>query len=122
MCERWHEDRRDRRCRGRRRVVGRCSSLCPSSQRTGDLPRPLVVDRCHAEQGVGRILLERAYAEAIERGIGPIRLDCWAGGDQRLIRYYERAGFVRTERFFLPKVLNGWEGQVLVRRVQTGLI
>jgi hypothetical protein len=34
-----------------------------------------------------------------------------------MIRYYERAGFTRADRFTLPHVLDRWEGQVLVRRV-----
>lgn len=77
-----------------------------------------VVDRRHAGQGIGRILLDHACSEAAERGIGLIRLDCWAGGNQELIQYYERAGFIRAECFVLPHILDGWKGQVLVRRVK----
>jgi GNAT superfamily N-acetyltransferase len=47
-------------------------------------------------QGVGSLLLEHARAETRRRGIGLLRVDCWAGGDRRLVRYYENAGFTPT--------------------------
>ncbi len=77
----------------------------------------LVVDRRHAGRGVGRAMLDAAGREAAERGARRLRLDCWAGGDQALVRYYERAGFSRTEQISLPAVAGGWEGAVLARRI-----
>jgi hypothetical protein len=39
-------------------------------------------------------------------------LDCYAGDDGKLVRFYESAGFTRTELFDV----NGWPGQLLERR------
>jgi GNAT superfamily N-acetyltransferase len=47
-------------------------------------------------QGVGTLLLEHARAETRKRNIGLLRVDCWAGGDRRLVGYYENAGFTPT--------------------------
>jgi ribosomal protein S18 acetylase RimI-like enzyme len=71
-----------------------------------------VTDRALSGHGVGRALLDRAAAEAVERGTPLLRVDCWAGGDGALVRYYERAGFTRTERFTVGE----WQGQILIRR------
>jgi GNAT superfamily N-acetyltransferase len=76
-----------------------------------------VVDRRHAGRGVGQALLAAAEREAAERGARQLRLDCWAGGDQALVRYYERAGFTRTEQISLPAVQGGWQGAVLTRPI-----
>ncbi len=77
----------------------------------------LVVDRRHAGRGVGQLMLDAAGREAAERGARQLRLDCWAGGGQALVRYYERAGFTRTGQVSLPAVAGGWEGVVLTRRI-----
>jgi GNAT superfamily N-acetyltransferase len=77
----------------------------------------LVTDREHAGRGIGRALLRYACAEAIAQGATQLRLDCWAGGDQALVRYYERAGFTPTERFTVPGPLGDWEGQILVQHL-----
>jgi ribosomal protein S18 acetylase RimI-like enzyme len=70
-----------------------------------------VTDRALSGRGVGRALLDRAAAEAVARGTPLLRVDCWAGGDGALVRYYERAGFTPTERF----TVGDWHGQVLAR-------
>jgi hypothetical protein len=41
-------------------------------------------------------------------------VDCYAGDDGGLVRYYERHGFVRTETYVGK---DDWPGQVLARRV-----
>ena len=61
-------------------------------------------------------MLDAALEEAAERGVRQLRLDCWVGGDQALVRYYERAGFTVTGRITLSHVRGGWEGAVLTRR------
>lgn len=73
-----------------------------------------VVDRRHAGFGVGRALLDRACAEAAGQRAAVLRLDCWAGGDGALVRYYERAGFTPAGRF---TVAGNWPGQILIRRL-----
>jgi GNAT superfamily N-acetyltransferase len=74
----------------------------------------LVVDRVRAGRGIGRALLDYAVAESRQRGVRQLRLDCWAGGDQSLVRYYLRAGFSPAGRFTLA---NGWPGMLLTRAV-----
>ncbi|GAB3369821.1 hypothetical protein H5411_30485 [Amycolatopsis echigonensis] len=58
-------------------------------------------------------LLEYSMDEAKRRGIDLVRVDCWAGGDGDLPRYYESQGFKPTEQF----TVDGWLGQVLEQRV-----
>ncbi|MEV6912611.1 GNAT family N-acetyltransferase [Amycolatopsis sp. NPDC051071] len=72
----------------------------------------LLTSRRFAGHRVGSRLVEFALAEARERGIGLVRVDCWAGGDGDLQRYYESQGFKPTERFDV----NGWIGQVFEQR------
>jgi GNAT superfamily N-acetyltransferase len=43
--------------------------------------------------GIGAKLLEAVRTETIARGISLLRVDCWAGGDRKLVSYYEQAGF-----------------------------
>ncbi|WP_189239472.1 GNAT family N-acetyltransferase [Planomonospora parontospora] len=75
--------------------------------------RCLVVDRRFPGRGVGAALLERARAEAAERGIPLVRVDCYAGDDGRLVKYYESQGFTRTE----PFTVGEWPGQLLEMRL-----
>jgi GNAT superfamily N-acetyltransferase len=88
----------------------------PSYVRAADEPEvyveAFITDRRYAGRGVGRALLDRAVAEAVASGTSLLRVDCWAGGDGALVRYYERAGFTPTERF----TVGDWPGQVLIRR------
>ncbi|WUH97050.1 GNAT family N-acetyltransferase [Spirillospora sp. NBC_00431] len=77
----------------------------------------LVIDRRVAGLGVGKALLDQARAEAAERGIDLLRVQCWAGGDQGLVRYYERAGFVQSGRI-KSAAFGGWEGAILSQRLQ----
>jgi len=75
--------------------------------------RLLVSDRRYAGRGIGAALLAHAADAARRAGVGLLRVDCWAGGGGRLVAYYERQGFTRTERFLAGE----WPGQVLARRV-----
>lgn len=61
---------------------------------------------------IGARLLELAGEMARERGALMLRVDCWADSPA-LVKYYERHGFVRADRFNL----NGWRGQILSRQV-----
>ncbi|MFF5205085.1 GNAT family N-acetyltransferase [Streptosporangium sp. NPDC000396] len=76
----------------------------------------LVIDQRFHGRGVGSALLERAPAEAAEQGISLIRVDCYAGDDGRLVKYYESQGFTRTETFTVKE----WPGQVLEMRLPAG--
>ncbi|GAA3164478.1 GNAT family N-acetyltransferase [Nonomuraea roseoviolacea] len=74
----------------------------------------LVVDRRFPGRGVGAALLDRALAEAGERGAEVLRVDCYAGGDGRLVRWYEEWGFEREA----PFTVGEWPGMVLRRPVR----
>ncbi|CAM02949.1 acetyltransferase (GNAT) family protein [Saccharopolyspora erythraea NRRL 2338] len=75
--------------------------------------RLLLTSRRLRGRGIGTALLEHARGQATRRRIGLLRVDCWAGGDGRLVRYYVEAGFSPTERFDR----DGWPGQVLEQRL-----
>jgi GNAT superfamily N-acetyltransferase len=63
-------------------------------------------------RGTGRALLDAAWERARGAGLRLQRVDCYAGDDGKLVRFYESAGFTRTE----PFEVNGWPGQLLERR------
>lgn len=44
-------------------------------------------------QGIGQRLIQLARDRTIAEGINLLRVDCWAGGDRRLVAYYEGQGF-----------------------------
>ena len=75
--------------------------------------RLLITSRRFAGQRIGGRLIEYALDEARRRGIDLVRVDCWAGGDGELQRYYESQGFKPTVRFTVEE----WVGQVLEQRL-----
>lgn len=58
----------------------------------------LLVRGGYGGRNVGGRLLDHARAQARERGIPLVRVDCWSGGDGKLVRYYEGQGFTPTVR------------------------
>ncbi|GLW27996.1 GCN5 family N-acetyltransferase [Actinoplanes regularis] len=77
----------------------------------------LVTDRDHAGEGVGGRLLAYARSLALAAGVSLLRVDCYAGDDQALVRYYEGQGFTATQRFTVPQGDTRWPGQVLEQRL-----
>lgn len=75
--------------------------------------RLLLTSRKRAGHGLGSALLDYARAQARQRSIDLVRVDCWAGAEGRLIAYYVRNGFTPTERFDVK----GWPGQILEDRL-----
>ncbi|WP_435974700.1 GNAT family N-acetyltransferase [Streptomyces sp. Qhu_M48] len=75
--------------------------------------RLLATDARFHGHGVGAALLAHAEEETRRQGVSLLRVDCFAGSEGRLVAYYEGRGFTRTETF----AVDGWEGQVLERRV-----
>lgn len=75
----------------------------------------LASDRRFKGHGVGSALLAHAAEETRRAGISLLRVDCYAGDDGKLVRYYESNGFVRTETYTVGE--HQWPGQVLARRV-----
>ncbi|HKS44815.1 MAG TPA: hypothetical protein VJT49_06795 [Amycolatopsis sp.] len=60
----------------------------------------MLTSRAHAGCGIGSALLDFARAEALRREIGLLRIDCWSGGDGKLVEYHRRQGFTPTVRIF----------------------
>ncbi|MCH5675881.1 GNAT family N-acetyltransferase [Streptomyces gilvus] len=73
----------------------------------------LASDRRFKGHGIGSALLAHAAEETRRAGISLLRVDCYAGGDGRLVRYYESNGFARTQTYGGER----WPGQVLARRL-----
>jgi GNAT superfamily N-acetyltransferase len=63
--------------------------------------------------GAGSHLLDEIARRARKLGCSHLRVDCWGGGDRRLVSYYERAGFHPTDIYDH----DGWPGQVLEKIV-----
>jgi GNAT superfamily N-acetyltransferase len=76
--------------------------------------RLLITDRKWAGKGIGKRLLDHARHLAIQAGILLLRVDCYAGGDGKLVRYYESQGFERSESL---KLEGHWPCQVLIQRL-----
>ncbi|MEU3887842.1 GNAT family N-acetyltransferase [Streptomyces sp. NPDC029041] len=75
----------------------------------------LASDRRYKGHGVGSALLDHAAQETRRAGVSLLRVDCYAGDDGKLVRYYEANGFTRTLAFTVGE--NKWPGQLLARRV-----
>ncbi|MFD2471005.1 GNAT family N-acetyltransferase [Amycolatopsis silviterrae] len=94
-------------------ILGQAMPYAPQVDEPELYVRLLITSRRFAGHRVGSRLLEHAVAEAKRRGVDLVRVDCWAGGDGDLPRYYQRQGFTPTEQF----TVDGWLGQVLEQRV-----
>ncbi|MFB7665147.1 GNAT family N-acetyltransferase [Kitasatospora sp. NPDC056138] len=79
--------------------------------------RNLVTDRSRKGSGIGAALIADALAEARRRGIGLVRVDCYADGDRRLVGQYLELGFTPTETFEVEQPSGLWRGQILEIRV-----
>ncbi|MFJ7904552.1 GNAT family N-acetyltransferase [Streptomyces sp. NPDC096198] len=78
----------------------------------------LVTDRDLTGRGVGRALVDDACAQAVRRGIGLLRTDCY-DGDGALVRHYQRLGFRPAEsiRVYRSGTADTWPCRVLEMRV-----
>ena len=94
-------------------VLGEAPDHAPPTDRPEVYVVLLVAGRGPAARGVGSALLDHARTVAQDRGVERVRLDCFAGGDQSLVRYYEANGFSRLGTF----EVGTWPGQVLTCEV-----
>ncbi|GLW55281.1 GNAT family N-acetyltransferase [Kitasatospora phosalacinea] len=78
--------------------------------------RWLVTDPAHRGAGIGAALVAEARRRARGRGVGLLRVDCYAGGGGRLVAQYERLGFTRTASFTEDRPTGPWPGQLLELR------
>jgi GNAT superfamily N-acetyltransferase len=78
----------------------------------------LVTDHDYAGRGIGGRLLDHARTLAREAGASLVRVDCYAGDDQALVRFYEGQGFRRVAPFSVELVDDRvWPGQLLESRL-----
>jgi GNAT superfamily N-acetyltransferase len=96
-------------------AVGAAMPYVPPADEPELYLRLLVTDRATAGRNVGGELIEHAKKLTRDRGVGLLRVDCFAGGDGALVRYYEKQGFTRTETFTVGDTR--WPGQILAMRV-----
>lgn len=97
--------------------VGSARSYAPPVAKPELYVLLLVSDRTRAGRGIGGRLLEHARTIARADGAELLRVDCFAGLDGALIRYYERQGFTSTERFEVSLPSGPWPGQILQQRL-----
>ncbi|MFI8518763.1 GNAT family N-acetyltransferase [Streptomyces sp. NPDC085481] len=88
-------------------------SSVPPAEEPEQYVRFLATDGRFHGHGVGTALLAHAADETRRLGVSLLRVDCFAGSEGRLVEYYERQGFTRTDAF----TVGDWPGQVLERRV-----
>lgn len=93
-------------------VLGNAPGYVPPTDRPEVYVVLLVASRHPSARGVGASLLYVARQVAGATEAERLRVDCYAGGDQALVRFYESNGFTRTDRFRV----GDWPGQVLQRR------
>lgn len=98
-------------------AVGAAMPYVPAADEPELYVRLLVTDRASAGQGIGGTLLDHARELARAAGVGLLRVDCFAGGDGALVRYYEKQGFTREAEFAVPVNDSEWPGQILFQRL-----
>jgi GNAT superfamily N-acetyltransferase len=57
----------------------------------------LIASPAHRGERIGRRLIELARERTVADGVQLLRVDCWAGGDRRLVAYYVSEGFSPTQ-------------------------
>jgi GNAT superfamily N-acetyltransferase len=57
----------------------------------------LIASPAHRGQKIGHRLIELAREYTLAEGVDLLRVDCWSGGDRRLVAYYESEGFTPTQ-------------------------
>ncbi|MGN9813180.1 N-acetyltransferase family protein [Micromonospora sp. BQ11] len=99
-------------------VVGSASAYVPAATEPELYVNLLITDRAYAGRRIGGRLLAHAADLARAQGVSLLRVDCYAGDDGALVRWYERQGFTATEKFTVERPgREPWPGQVLARRL-----
>ncbi len=57
----------------------------------------LIASPRHRGEKIGHRLIELARERVVAEGIGLLRVDCWSGGDRRLVAYYVGEGFAPAQ-------------------------
>lgn len=75
----------------------------------------LIASPNHRGQKIGHQLIKMARAQTVQDEIELLRVDCWSGGDRRLVDYYISEGFTPTDEI---EVREGTSVQVFEWRPQ----
>lgn len=94
-------------------VLGERSPYVPPVDEPEVFVALLLTSRVHIGRGVGSTLLAFAREEARRRGVGLLRVDCWSGGDGKLVEYYRGQGFTPT----VEVVVKDTKAQVFEQRL-----
>lgn len=57
----------------------------------------LIASPAHRGAKIGHRLIQRARDLTCSDGVEVLRVDCWSGGDRRLVQYYVSEGFTPTQ-------------------------
>lgn len=57
----------------------------------------LIASPQHRGMKIGHQLIQRAREQTLNEGVHLMRVDCWSGGDRRLVQHYISQGFTPTE-------------------------
>jgi len=57
----------------------------------------LIASPAYRGQRIGHRLIELARELCVSDGVDLLRVDCWSGGDRRLVEYYINEGFTPAE-------------------------
>ncbi|MFC7241901.1 GNAT family N-acetyltransferase [Catellatospora aurea] len=96
--------------------VGEALPYVPPAEEPELYVQLLISSRSASGRGAGAALLARARELAVAQGVTLIRLDCFAGGEGALVRYYEKQGFTRGDTFSVEQPGREWPGQLLTLR------
>jgi RimJ/RimL family protein N-acetyltransferase len=105
---------------GRERVNGAMvvedhpTSYVPPAEQPELFVHLLITARTAAGRGIGALLVNHARSLCRRARVDLLRVDCFAGGEGELVRWYERQGFRATQRLDV----DGWPAQVLEQRVR----
>ncbi len=95
-------------------VLGEAPAYVPPAEEPEVYVVLLVSGRAEEARGTGRRLLALSDEVAARMGRTLLRVDCYAGADGALVRFYESAGFTAVGSFTNRGT---WPGRVLERRL-----
>jgi RimJ/RimL family protein N-acetyltransferase len=105
---------------GRESVVGALvledhpTSYVPPAGEPERFVHLLITARTAAGRGIGGLLLDHARSQCRQARVELLRVDCFAGGEGELVRWYEQQGLRAVQRLDV----DGWPCQLLEQRVR----
>lgn len=95
-------------------VVGDAVDYAPPASGPELYVGVLLASRRPQGRGAGRELMAFAEALARQAGVPTLRVDCYGGGDGRLVEFYESCGFARQA----TADVGGWPAQILAKELR----